>query len=169
MIHPFLLFAHPPPIMGIHAHIIFGDGPDGGREATYQGPMDKIPGCEGKDHVYCVIQAKFRQQRSSTKAGQTWALNALKKELEKFADPERDLTKPDIYIFATNVVLTSVNKKGGKDKVLALVKTFHNRVPLRKCLIWYTLLLVIQHQRLTRPPPPPPLENPTDHHTAPCL
>src|SRR5271154_947439 len=38
--------------------VIFGDGPDGGREATYEGPMT-FPSTEDNWDGYVVVQAKF--------------------------------------------------------------------------------------------------------------
>ncbi len=40
--------------------IVFGDGPDGGREATFEGRMDYPSQADPWDG-YCVLQAKFRQ------------------------------------------------------------------------------------------------------------
>jgi hypothetical protein len=67
--------------------IIFGDGPDGGRKATFEGAM----GYPIKDkgwHGYLVIQAKFRQRLQDSQKDGEWALEQLRKELETFANSE---------------------------------------------------------------------------------
>ncbi len=40
---------------------VFGDGPDGGREATYEGRMN-FPSATEPWNGYCVVQAKFRKR-----------------------------------------------------------------------------------------------------------
>ncbi|WP_431194288.1 hypothetical protein, partial [Pseudomonas viridiflava] len=77
---------------------IFGDGPDGGREATFQGTTS-VPEKKYQWDGYIVIQAKFRQKTRYD--DNDWALIELKKELEKFANTTRALKAPEYYIFAT--------------------------------------------------------------------
>ena len=54
-------------IQGIAAQIlgpglvVFGDGPDGGREATYEGKA-QYPSALESWNGYSVVQAKFRQK-----------------------------------------------------------------------------------------------------------
>ena len=74
--------------------VIFGDGPDGGREATFDGQIsypDKDNGWQG----YGVVQAKFRQRptKDAHKDGE-WALKQLRDELGKFVDPEKIYASP---------------------------------------------------------------------------
>lgn len=59
----------------------FGDGPDGGREATYNGKM-AYPSSTSPWNGYLVIQAKFnvRPTNDSTRDGD-WALDQLKADL----------------------------------------------------------------------------------------
>src|SRR5438876_9114508 len=47
---------------------VFGDGPDGGRELTWDGTVDH-PGSSREAHWsgYGVLQAKFRRQNAGTK------------------------------------------------------------------------------------------------------
>ncbi|HEY0606758.1 MAG TPA: hypothetical protein VGD58_27820, partial [Herpetosiphonaceae bacterium] len=100
----------------------FGDGPDGGREATYKGKMH-YPSVTEPWEGYLVLQAKFRvRPKGDPIQDGEWALEQLKQDLLKFADPERKLPAPDYYIFVTNVVLTPVQNTGSKDKVVALLE-----------------------------------------------
>lgn len=91
--------------------IVFGDGRDGGRKATFEGTIPYAP--KGETWTgYGVIQAKFRQRPQDTKADGEWALQQLRAELRDFANPKKGRRKPDYYIFATNVVLTPFPEAG---------------------------------------------------------
>lgn len=110
--------------------VMFGDGPDGGREATFEGSIP-YP-FEGTGWTgYGVIQAKFRQRPQNPLEDGEWALQQLHSELKKYSEPHLFRRKPEYYIFATNVVLTPVQKKGSKDKAFALIQKFKDNVPLK--------------------------------------
>jgi Fe-S-cluster formation regulator IscX/YfhJ len=115
--------------------VIFGDGPDGGREATFDGAIP-YPNRENGWQGYGVIQAKFRQRPQGSRKDGEWALQQLRSELEKFVDPERDLRKPEYYVLATNVVLTPVQDQGSKDKVYSLIQEFKEYLPLKEYDVW---------------------------------
>jgi hypothetical protein len=69
-------------IIGHHL-MIFGDGPDGGREATFDGAI-KYPGTKKSWSGYGVVQAKFRQKPdSAAKKNADWAIQQLKLEFAK--------------------------------------------------------------------------------------
>jgi len=107
-------------VIGPHI-LIYGDGRDGGREATFKGQM----GVPGKSHWngFGIIQVKFKQiLDTSEPKNTTWALSQLNEDFQKFSSrllesQENERVCPEYYIFATNVVLTSVAKSGGKDKI----------------------------------------------------
>lgn len=111
---------------------VFGDGPDGGREATFEG-MSSFPDSSSPWTGYGIIQAKFRQ-RLGDKDGD-WAITEFEKDLKKFLKSSK-LRKPEYYIFVTNVVLTPVADKGGKDKLTALIKKYKNKIGLKDYRIW---------------------------------
>ena len=115
--------------------MVFGDGPDGGREATFEGRF-QYPSTEDGWDGHGVIQAKFLQRsRNSTWDGQ-WAVDQLKSELEKYLEPDSSRKKPDYYILATNVVLTPATGNGSKDKVNAVFDSFKEKLPLKGFAIW---------------------------------
>jgi hypothetical protein len=115
--------------------LVFGDGPDGGREATYEGRM-ALP-AEGETwNGYLVLQAKFRQRPEGPSKDGPWALQMLEQELEAFADSTKRRRKPDYYIFATNVVMSPTHLTGAKDKAAELVKKYAARVPLKGFMLW---------------------------------
>jgi hypothetical protein len=115
--------------------IIFGDGPDGGREATYDGPTSYHVG-ENSWNGYVVVQAKFRQRPESMGKDAAWALAQLSAELKKFVSRQRNLRRPEYYIFATNVVLTPVYKTGSKDKAYARISKVRTKLALKGFDIW---------------------------------
>ena len=114
---------------------IFGDGPDGGREATFHGKVP-YPFVEDSWDGYGVLQAKFRQRSGNVREDGDWAVTQLKSEIKKYLDAESNLRKPDYFIFATNVVLTPVSGRGSRDRVEAVLKDFKDRLPLKGYDIW---------------------------------
>ena len=112
---------------------IFGDGPDGAREATFEGTVS-FPSLSEPWSGYGVVQAKFRQKPGVKDS--EWALAELKADLDKFLDVNRNLRKPEYYIFATNVILTPVAEVGGKDKVSALLKSYKKKLGIKDFRIW---------------------------------
>ncbi len=115
--------------------VIFGDGPDGGREATFNGRIN-FPSPTDPWDGYGVVQAKFRQRPEGSGKDGDWALTELKNEMEKFADGERNLRKPDYYLFVTNVVLTPVADVGSKDKLTNYLEGQQSNLGLKDFRIW---------------------------------
>jgi hypothetical protein len=112
---------------------VFGDGPDGGREATFRGRINFPTTVEQWDG-YGIIQAKFRQRPSDNPADNLkWARRELSKELSKFN--RKKTLRPEYYIFATNVVLTP-GTGGGKDQLEELLRRQRTRIGLKDWRIW---------------------------------
>lgn len=114
---------------------VFGNGPDGGREATFQGavpfPFPPTTQWDG----YGVIQAKFKEKKETTKAEQDWAEKELRKELNSWKTSSKRNPKPEYYIFCTNVELTSA-KNGGKDRLDKLIKSYKHEIGIKDHAIW---------------------------------
>lgn len=100
---------------------IFGSGPDGGREAAFNG-LDYRDVETGKRwNGFGVVQAKFVDvSESEPDLGYRRFRRSFKSELHDWAKPEskRDRT-PDFLLLATNAALSPVPKTGGLAK-------FHN-------------------------------------------
>lgn len=101
-------------VLGPEARI-YGDGPDGARDATFQMSLT-VTDPNAVWDGYGIIQIKFRQTSRRGAKDVTWLCSELRKEMKKFAKREK-LTKPKYYIIATNLYLSSVAEKGGKDLV----------------------------------------------------
>ena len=115
--------------------VIFGDGPDGGREATFD---FKVPYPSEVDewNGYCVVQAKFLQRPKNTHEDGNWAVAELKSELEQYLSPDSVRKIPEYYLFVTNVVLSPVQEKGTKDRAFALLEEYQDRLSLKGFDVW---------------------------------
>lgn len=113
----------------------FGNGPDGGREATFDGkvPFPFPPTDEWNG--YGVIQAKFKEKRESTQIDQAWGLKCLRTELDAFVEKRKSSRKPEYYVFATNVELTSA-ERGGINLANELIGEYVGRLPIKGWAIW---------------------------------
>jgi hypothetical protein len=96
--------------------LVFGDGSDGGREATFSGRTSYDTG-DGPWDGYVVLQAKFRQRPLGAAKDGKWVLKQLKAELEDFVKEGSARRLPEYYILATNVTLTPTQESGAKDRV----------------------------------------------------
>lgn len=98
----------------------FGDGPDGGREATFSGkvpfPFPPLQQWDG----YGVFQAKFKSSTEGNAKDQAWAIQQAKDELDKWLRSAKRRPKAEYFIFCTNVSLSSASG-GGKDKLTKLL------------------------------------------------
>lgn len=124
--------------------VVFGDGPDGGREATFHGRVsypDNVAPWEG----YGVVQAKFRQiPDAAPKKNADWAIQQLKAEFKKLKPqgaPSRRRVPdaricPDYYVFATNVVLSAKASSGGKDRFFEVLEGYRASHGLKGYKVW---------------------------------
>lgn len=124
--------------------MVFGDGPDGGREASFEGLINYPSGEKCWDGCG-IVQAKFRQYPDSVaKVNADWAIKQLNSEFSKF-EPRRKSGKqvargericPEYYVFATNLSLSSVAKTGGKDRICSLLDDFKKSHGLKDYAVW---------------------------------
>jgi hypothetical protein len=119
---------------------VFGDGPDGGREATFEGPM-RFPEPGNPWNGYGVVQAKFKQRLGGDGKDTAWLLGQVRAELERWADQKsqrvRRGRRPQYVLFTTNVVLSPVAGRGGIDRVEALIAGYAERLGLRGWRVWH--------------------------------
>src|SRR5262249_30613164 len=112
----------------------FGDGPDGGREATFDG--DTHYGSEESYwRGYGIIQAKYQTRTEGTTRDAAWARTQLRKELRQYDRSKNPRQAPQYYIFATNVVL-SPGEGGGKESVQKILNHFAARHGLTGVDLW---------------------------------
>jgi hypothetical protein len=114
---------------------IFGDGPDGAREATFEGKVP-YPSASDQWDGYIVVQAKFKQRNEGVRKDGQWAIEQLRGELEKFASRPKGLRRPQYYLFCTNVILTPKPGTGSKEKLLRVFSEYCDRLPLKGQDVW---------------------------------
>jgi len=114
---------------------IFGNGPDGGREANFEGKVSFPSPPENIWDGYGVLQAKFKEKLETTQKDQQWAKSQLETELEKWVVNDKREPKPDYFIFCTNVELSSATN-GGKDIINQVFKDYKDKIGLKDFAIW---------------------------------
>jgi hypothetical protein len=107
--------------------ITFGEGPDGGREATFSGKAG-YPSKEEQWDGEWIFQAKFHDiDRIGPENARKQIITDLEKELEKISDKYKH--KCDNYILATNVPLSSIHELGTHDKISKeIIPRFKNKI-----------------------------------------
>jgi hypothetical protein len=119
---------------------VFGAGPDGGREATFDGRM-RFPDPDQPWDGYGVVQAKFKQRPAGDGKDAAWFLRQLRAELETWANPKSNRVRrgrvPQYVLFTTNVVLSPVAGSGGVDRVNALIARYADRLRLKGWRVWH--------------------------------
>ena len=114
----------------------FGDGRDGNRDLTYRGNMD-YPSTKEAWEGYLVLGCKFNQRPTGdTGKDSDWAIKQLRADLNKFLKPERNMPKPEYYIFATNIALTGVAESGGRDRITKVLEEYTPKLGLKGSAAW---------------------------------
>lgn len=108
--------------------ITFGEGADGGREATYTGKAPYPSSADPWEGEW-LFQAKFHNTRQiGPEKARKEVLNDLRTELEKVTLKQK--RRCDNYILATNVPLSSVAELGTHDKIAhKIVPEFIGKIP----------------------------------------
>lgn len=114
---------------------IFGNGPDGGREATFQGLVNYPFPPDNQWNGYGVLQAKFKEKIENTQKDQNWAKSQLDSELKLWKENKNRKPKPEYFIFCTNVELSSASG-GGKNSVVEIFKAHQRSLGLIDYAIW---------------------------------
>jgi WD40 repeat protein len=121
---------------------VFGDGPDGGREASFEGAFEvaeRVGG--GVWSGYGVLQAKFRRRPLGTTPDARWFAGQVEAELTRWSDPESQRVEwgrlPEYLLLTTNVVLSPTPRSGGIDVVDRLIARHADRLGLRGWEVWH--------------------------------
>lgn len=121
---------------------VFGDGPDGGREATFTGPVS-FPVGQGMElwNGHGVIQAKHRRRPEGPGRDADWLIAQLRTEFANWRRDDsgratmRDL--PDYFLLVTNVRLSPVAGGGGLDKLANAMRDDGEEVGLKDWFVWH--------------------------------
>ncbi|AYG04647.1 hypothetical protein [Gryllotalpicola protaetiae] len=109
-----------------HGVEAFGSGPDGGREATYTGPVNWSAttgfGTDSWDG-YIVLQAKQKETLGTPAQNASWLLKQVSDEFDSWmANDSKRGQFPQYIIFVTNARLSSVANSGGIDQINANIR-----------------------------------------------
>jgi hypothetical protein len=104
----------------------FGSGPDGGREATYEGPVNWSAttglGCGSWDG-YVVIQAKQCEHPADPQRNAAWLRKQIDVELDMWTSETSNRGRfPQYIVFVTNVRLSSTAGAGGIDSLNEVIR-----------------------------------------------
>ena len=113
--------------------VTFGAGPDGGREATFDGPAPYPSRVQNWDGSW-IFQAKFHDtELLSTDKARKALLKDIDDELEKITGKYG--RSPDNYVIATNVPLTPASDSGTLDQIKKVVfAKYHDKI--QRFAIW---------------------------------
>lgn len=116
--------------------IVYGDGADGARDATFMGRMN-YPNQAAPWDGYLIIQAKFKQKPSGdTKKDGQWVREQLQTDLEKFISPRKGQKNPEYYILATNIDLTAKPQTGSDARVRQILEDYAPKLGIKGYDIW---------------------------------
>jgi hypothetical protein len=125
---------------------VFGLGPDGGREAEFEGNFKyPDPSSEGSWSGYGILQAKYKYNSADTGRNVPWLKKVIKDELDRWSLRASGLSKgatrkylkiPDYIIFATNVELSGIPERGGIDVIDELISDYADRLGLKGWRVW---------------------------------
>jgi hypothetical protein len=115
---------------------VFGAGPDGGREATFNGAIDLG---DRRWNGYGVVQAKYKARLNGTTLDQRWFFSQLTEELNRWLDRHsKRVVKPEYLLIVTNVPLTAVAEDGGLDRLAKVMADFKVKCPsLQDYEVWH--------------------------------
>lgn len=118
----------------------FGDGPDGGREASFEGRL-RYPGpaIDGAWDGFGVLQVKYRRVGTGEK-DLDWLRREITKELTAWSSPDKKRVSegrmPEYLIIATNVRLTSAIRVGGIDRIRTFMAGHAEKLGLKGWALW---------------------------------
>jgi hypothetical protein len=120
--------------------LIFGDGPDGAREASYNGKC-KVPPLNEEWNGHLIVQAKFLQKPGiHPKDNSDWLIAQIAMEMKKFTREngraKGRIKAPDYYVIASNVRNSGIAGKGGKDRLKAQLDGYAASLGLKGWILW---------------------------------
>jgi hypothetical protein len=119
---------------------VYGDGPDGGREAAFEGTIS-FPSTADPWRGYTVVQVKYRQNAGNAAEDADWLVGELRNELDAYVDTARDRRRPEQYLLITNARLSPVPKtkraSGGIAKADAVFEEYRDLIGLKDWRIWH--------------------------------
>lgn len=116
----------------------FSDGPDGGRDAIFEGQTDYPSRAEPWSGVW-YIQAKCASQTIG-KDPQKWLKQQINKEIKRFQNPQSGRVWPDIWIIVSNVEASGGRK--GTEEYARLMLQKHRPQLAERAHFWGPKMLL---------------------------
>jgi hypothetical protein len=115
-------------------------GPDGGRDASFEGRAKSYPSSDAPWDGYIVMEAMY-SSRTDDKARSVSLLSGrIRRKLDAWSrqvgDKGDEGRRPDYVIFATNLQLSTVHG-GGIDKITKLIRPYADTLGLKGWAIWH--------------------------------
>ncbi|MEV6528307.1 hypothetical protein AB0M86_01735 [Streptomyces sp. NPDC051639] len=117
---------------------LFGPGPDGGREATFD-KVSPITGASSSEwEGIGVLQAKYKETPASPREEATWLISEIRKEFKQWRNSPNRTERPDFILFATNVTLSAVPRTGGVDRVSKVIAGECRSLGITSWAVWHS-------------------------------
>lgn len=131
----------------------FGDGPDGGREASWEGEAPSL-GVFDRWDGYGIVQAKAKQRPNTLPAENLkWLQDQIRAEFHAWATAKTPRRSPEFYLLITNVRL-SASDNAGKDSITEyLVNSASSEgIRLKEARVWDydDLRVLLDHEEQVR-------------------
>jgi hypothetical protein len=122
-------------VLGHGTKIHVGPGPDGGRDAWFDGKTERFPDLDTPWDGYIVMLAMYSQPRDNPAASINALRHRIKKAFERWSGRSaRDIRRPDYIILATNLQLATDDSQL---RHLTTLINFHaDELGLRGWLLW---------------------------------
>ncbi|MDF3143525.1 MULTISPECIES: hypothetical protein [unclassified Streptomyces] len=121
--------------LGPHVSV-FGAGPDGGREATFDSLKVSPTGATAWEG-YGILQVKHKETPASPADEAKWLISEIRKEFKEWRESSKRRPKPKYVIFASNVSLSAVPGTGGFDRVQEVMQEECGRLNVEDWIIWH--------------------------------
>ncbi|WP_410597294.1 hypothetical protein [Amycolatopsis sp. lyj-23] len=115
--------------------VVFGPGRDGGREATFDGPVAVISHGH-RWSGYIVVQAKHKSHTGVPKDDADWVIKQIHGELTPWVEGSRTTPVPQYYLLITNVRLSAFPGAGGRDRIVAVLEEYREKLGFVGFHVW---------------------------------
>ncbi|MFE7383497.1 NACHT domain-containing protein [Streptomyces zhihengii] len=116
---------------------VFGSGADGGREATFDGPVPVSTNGHAWNG-YGVIQAKHKEFLGKPKDDASWLIGEINEEMKGWRKRKEVRRRiPEYYIISTNIRI-SPQDDGGIDRVDACLASHAQSLGFSGWLVWHS-------------------------------
>lgn len=122
-------------VLGPATEILGGPGPDGGKDAAFDGRTNGFPDRDAPWDGYIVMQAMYSHQRGGAVRAREHLRHRIRHEFERWSRrAEQGGRRPDYFIFATNLQLTADDREF--ERLTTLIDSHAGEFGLRGWQLW---------------------------------